>query len=168
MGQPWRVAFALQDDGVAVAERNRLAQAEPDAGVGAGPPHQRLRDAVPVGEAGVNTIYDAEAIREGEQRHKKHGLSMRGRLTDPSTEIAAEYIGEESHTVGANARSVWTIPTQGRPDAHFATFPDALPRRCILAGTSERGVCAACGAPWVRETSGEDRIRTDWLGKGRP
>ena len=43
------------------------------------------------------------------------------------------------------------IPTQGRPDAHFATYPDELPRRCILAGTSERGVCADCGAPWVRQ-----------------
>ena len=54
-----------------------------------------------------------------------------------------------SHSNGtANARNVWTIPTQGRPDAHFATFPDELPRRCILAGTSERGVCADCGAPW--------------------
>ena len=37
----------------------------------------------------------------------------------------------------ANARNVWSIPTQGRPDAHFATFPDELPRRCILAGTKE-------------------------------
>ena len=52
---------------------------------------------------------------------------------------------------GANARNVWRIPTQGRPDAHFATFPDALARRCILAGTSERGVCAECGAPWDRQ-----------------
>ena len=41
---------------------------------------------------------------------------------------------------GRNARNVWTIPTQGRRDAHFATFPDELPRRCILAGTSEKGV----------------------------
>ena len=38
---------------------------------------------------------------------------------------------------GANSRNVWTINTQGRPDAHFATFPDELPRRCILAGTKE-------------------------------
>ena len=51
---------------------------------------------------------------------------------------------------GANARNVWTIPMQGRPDSHFATFPDELPRRCILAGTSEHGVCGECGAPWVR------------------
>ena len=57
---------------------------------------------------------------------------------------------------GPNLRNVWTIPTQGRPDAHFATFPDELPRRCILAGTSERGVCADCGSPWTRltETTG--------------
>ena len=38
---------------------------------------------------------------------------------------------------GRNARNVWQIPTQGRPEAHFATFPDELPRRCILAGTKE-------------------------------
>ena len=57
---------------------------------------------------------------------------------------------EEQAAMGSNARNVWTIPTQGRPDAHFATFPDELPRRCILAGTSEHGVCAECGAPWER------------------
>jgi DNA modification methylase len=34
--------------------------------------------------------------------------------------------------------------------SHFATFPSALVEPCILAGTSERGVCAECGAPWVR------------------
>ena len=56
---------------------------------------------------------------------------------------------------GANARNVWVIPTQGRPDAHFATFPDELPRRCILAGTSEQGVCAECGAPWEREVQSD-------------
>ena len=50
----------------------------------------------------------------------------------------------------ANARNVWTIPTKGYPGAHFATFPEELPRRCILAGTSAYGVCAECGAPWVR------------------
>ena len=29
---------------------------------------------------------------------------------------------------GVNLRNVWTIPTQPRPEAHFATFPDALTR----------------------------------------
>jgi DNA modification methylase len=56
---------------------------------------------------------------------------------------------------GANARSVWTIPTEPTPFAHFATWPQALIRRMILAGTSERGKCPECGKPWVRETSSE-------------
>jgi DNA modification methylase len=51
---------------------------------------------------------------------------------------------------GRNLRDVWIIPTQPRPDAHFATFPDAIPERAILSSTSERGCCPACGAPWVR------------------
>lgn len=34
-----------------------------------------------------------------------------------------------------NWRSVWEIPTEPCPDAHFATFPGDLPRRCILAST---------------------------------
>lgn len=33
---------------------------------------------------------------------------------------------------------------------HFATFPPALVEPCIKAGTSEHGVCAECGEPWVR------------------
>jgi site-specific DNA-methyltransferase (cytosine-N4-specific) len=34
-----------------------------------------------------------------------------------------------------NKRSVWTIATQPFPEAHFATFPEEIPRTCILAGT---------------------------------
>ena len=52
---------------------------------------------------------------------------------------------------GANLRNVWRIPTAPYKDAHFATFPPALVEPCIKAGTSEKGVCAGCGAPWKRE-----------------
>ncbi len=54
---------------------------------------------------------------------------------------------------GANARSVWSISTEPTPFAHFATWPQALVRRMIRAGTSEKGCCPECGAPWVRDTS---------------
>ena len=100
---------------------------------------------------GPRYFYDATAIRQGNQRHKKHGLAM--------GQQNGAYVGQDSfddsnaYTIGANARNVWTIPTQGRPEAHFATFPDELPRRCILAGTSEHGVCAECGGPWVRQVA---------------
>jgi DNA modification methylase len=52
---------------------------------------------------------------------------------------------------GRNVRSVWEIATQPYAEAHFATFPQELPRRCIKAGTSERGCCPECGAPWERQ-----------------
>jgi site-specific DNA-methyltransferase (adenine-specific) len=48
--------------------------------------------------------------------------------------------------------SVWRIATEPTPFAHFATWARKLVARMILAGTSERGVCPECGAPWVRET----------------
>jgi site-specific DNA-methyltransferase (adenine-specific) len=37
-------------------------------------------------------------------------------------------------------RSVWTIPTFPFPEAHFATFPPALARTCILAGCPVGGM----------------------------
>jgi DNA modification methylase len=36
---------------------------------------------------------------------------------------------------GRNKRSVWTVTTQPYPDAHFATFHEALIEPCILAGS---------------------------------
>jgi DNA modification methylase len=42
---------------------------------------------------------------------------------------------DEQVAGGANARSVWTIAPQCYPEAHFATFPEELARRCILAGS---------------------------------
>ena len=102
--------------------------------------------------------YDAEAIREANTawtieraRYPKAGHKRRDGSADDSG-IAAHSQRENGtgNLSGANARNVWTIPTQGRSDAHFATFPDELPRRCILAGTSAHGVCEQCGAPWER------------------
>jgi DNA modification methylase len=39
------------------------------------------------------------------------------------------------HPLGRNKRSVWTIATQPYPEAHFATFPEALVEPMILAGS---------------------------------
>ena len=50
-----------------------------------------------------------------------------------------------------NARSVWTITPKPYKGAHFAVFPPELPEKCIKAGSSERGGCRKCGAPWVRQ-----------------
>lgn len=39
-----------------------------------------------------------------------------------------------------NSRNVWTIPTSGYSDAHFATFPPELAERCIKAGCPPSGM----------------------------
>lgn len=49
-----------------------------------------------------------------------------------------------------NMRTVWTISPKPFAEAHFATFPPDLVVPCIKAGTSDKGVCAVCGAPWRR------------------
>jgi len=41
---------------------------------------------------------------------------------------------------GRNRRTVWEIATQPTPDAHFATFPEALVEPCIKAGCPLGGV----------------------------
>lgn len=96
--------------------------------------------------------YDAEAVRE-------EGTIPAGTKAAKGSQKRANTPGVNSrppeyaiYTGTRNLRSVWSIPTQPRPDAHFATFPDELARRCILAGTSEYGCCPHCGAAWTRET----------------
>ena len=39
-----------------------------------------------------------------------------------------------------NKRDVWSIPTKGFPDAHFAVFPEKLPELCIKAGCPKDGI----------------------------
>ncbi len=51
---------------------------------------------------------------------------------------------------GRNKRSVWTVATAPYPEAHFATYPPDLIKPCIMAGSSAKGCCAKCGAPWER------------------
>ena len=50
-----------------------------------------------------------------------------------------------------NKRDVWEVVSSPFSGAHFATFPPDLIKPCVLAGTSEYGVCSECGAPWMRE-----------------
>jgi DNA modification methylase len=107
-----------------------------------------------------NYYYDADAIKEpnssdpetlarigrgGERRASSKEIDCRdqggsGRNPNNVTEF---------ELTGRNARTVWTIATQPYSGAHFATFPEELARRCILAGSSAKA-CESCGAPWER------------------
>lgn len=147
VGVPWRVALALQGDGWVLRQdviwhkpspmpesvRNRCTKAH---------------EYVFLLTKGAKYFYDAEAIKEptvrpGEIRkagHKAVGVS-------PVNKMSVEDVTSVNWS---NRRSVWTISAQGYPGAHFATFPPKLIEPMIRAGTSERGCCAECGAPWRR------------------
>jgi hypothetical protein len=56
-------------------------------------------------------------------------------------------------------RSVWEFPTAQTPEAHFATFPEELPRRCIEA-SCPREICAKCGTARVRVVEKTDEPDT--------
>ena len=58
--------------------------------------------------------------------------------------------GLAGHPLGKNPGDVWTIATAGYRGAHFATFPEALVERPLLASCPAR-VCVRCGLAWERE-----------------
>ena len=52
--------------------------------------------------------------------------------------------------VGKNPGDVWQLPTAHYRGSHFATFPERLVERPILA-TCPLRICSACDTPWRRE-----------------
>lgn len=97
----------------------------------------------------ANYFCDAEAVKDGcistpRTREKGNGESA----VDTKLRGYGSHCG--TYSSGRNRRSVWTVTTAPFKGSHFAVFPPKLIEPCILAGTSERGCCPACGAPWVR------------------
>lgn len=54
---------------------------------------------------------------------------------------------------GKNPGDIWRITTQPFKDAHFATFPEALVKECLL--TAPREICSKCGKGKVPVTETE-------------
>lgn len=163
VGIPWRVAFALQADGwylrsdIIWHKPNPMPESVTDRPTKA---HEYLF----LLAKSERYYYDAEAIREQATTHlrdKRYGPGApgRNRIEEPWNQQGPykPHKGFKSldTTGGRNRRSVWTIPTQPFPEAHFATFPEDLVEPCVLAGSSPRA-CPECGAPWRRrvETGG--------------
>ena len=145
LGQPWLLAFALRADGWYL--RSEIIWARPN------PMPESVTDRPTKSHSTVFLLsksaryfYDADAIREPHQHDGRHVTQVVGKENSEQHRNGERWPGS-----GANARSVWTIPTEPTPFAHFATWPRKLVARMILAGTSERGCCPVCGAPWVRD-----------------
>ena len=164
-GIPWRVAFALQADGwylrsdiiwakpnpmpESVTDRPTksheyvflLSKAERyyyDADAIAEPATRFLRPSEEkggfyhAGEYGERGAQHGRALKWGKKEQSSHMLGTPRNDGDRWREVDG---GVAPRGLGRNCRTVWTITTQPYPDAHFATFPEALPERCIKAGS---------------------------------
>lgn len=59
--------------------------------------------------------------------------------------------GQQQKEGSRNRRSVWTVPTQPYPGAHFATWPEKLVTIMLQAGLSDNGHCCShCGQHWEK------------------
>jgi len=149
IGQPWRLAFALQDAGwilrsdIIWHKPNPMPESVQDRPT-------RAHEYVFLFVKSQKYWYDAEAIRENSE-------TTVHRNTPPTDKYAhgltpSEVVGRPVQRGGRalayaypngipfrNVRTVWKIATQSYPEAHFATFPEELPKRCILAGCPEGG-----------------------------
>ncbi len=142
IGIPWRVAFALQADGwylrqdIIWAKPNPMPESVTDRCT-------KAHEYIFLLTKSARYFYDAEAVKEPNapatvERAKYHWCK-------PDTK-AAQYQDMNGlnrnetypmNEAGRNRRSVWTITTKPYKEAHFATFPEEIPRTCILAGSKK-------------------------------
>lgn len=151
VGIPWRVAFALQADGWWL--RSDIIWSKPN------PMPESVRDRPTKAHEYVFLLskaeryfYDADAIAEGTafqvppDRRSSGDYSNGSGRNDGGEHRSGGFVSGPTR----NRRTVWEITTTPYPAAHFAVFPLELPEVCIKAGTSEKGCCPECGAPWER------------------
>jgi DNA modification methylase len=171
-GIPWRMAFALQADGWYL--RSDIIWAKPN------PMPESVTDRPTKSHEYIFLLtksptyyYDYIAIQEtatgydGRKDVEYHGGNKDVSITahtrwrkrkNSGTNHGGDGSGFQNHSgydqldnpYVRNKRDVWTVPTSPYKGSHFATFPPALIRPCILAGTSAKGCCPDCGAPWER------------------
>ncbi|HTG26070.1 MAG TPA: site-specific DNA-methyltransferase [Reyranella sp.] len=136
LGLPWRAAFALQEDGWVLRQdiiwhkRNPMPESVRDRPTRA---HEYLFLFAKQRRYYFNAAAIAEVSTTGAEARfdpGTDGLSGGHRQTGKST----RRFGVNPET--RNARSVWTINCKPYKGAHFATFPEEIPRRCILAGSA--------------------------------
>lgn len=170
LGIPWRVAFALQDDGwilrsdIIWHKPNPMPESVTDRPT-------RSHEYIFLFAKSPRYYYDAAAIAEpikqssidrisqptfdqqhgGPKDYGTTGVNSNRSMRKTLENFAANGSGTR------NRRSVWTIPTRPYSGAHFAVFPEQLIEPCILAGSAAQA-CEHCGAPWERQIERESGV----------
>lgn len=148
IGIPWRVAFALQDDGWIL--RNEIIWEKPN-----GMP-ESVRDRLTMTHETIflfakqaDYFFDVEAIREeavSGDRNPPRG-SRGARVPNRGLRKQEELASDATHHgryANLNAwqpqdlrrrRTIWRIPTANSRDKHYAMFPEELVEICVLASS---------------------------------
>jgi len=140
VGIPWRVAFALQADGWYL--RSDIIWHKPN------PMPESVRDRPTKAHEYLFLLskceryrYDADAISEPsitcDPRRPYTSLGAKTLDGRPEWKSGDRRNGEDF--TRRNRRSVWSVAPRPFPGAHFAVFPEEIPRLCILAGCPEGG-----------------------------
>jgi len=139
IGIPWRVAFALQQDGwylrqdIIWHKPNPMPESVKDRCT-------KAHEYIFLLSKNVKYYFDNEAIKEDAKYPQ--GPNSPQSIKKGKGEFGMDTRGGLSK-IGAlakkNKRSVWTITTKPFKGAHFATFPKDLIKPCVLAGCPEGG-----------------------------
>ena len=148
LGIPWRVAFALQDDGWTL--RNAIIWNKPNAMPESVTDRLSTRyELVFLLSKARRYWFDLDAIREDSraadpehaQRYAKTYAAFDSRAAETGVPGGVNNGGIHSSPGSGrvNPGDVWTVPTAPFPGAHFAVMPLALAERCIQAGCKPGG-----------------------------
>ena len=136
VGIPWRVAFALQQDGwylrqdIIWHKPNPMPESVTDRCT-------KSHEYIFLLTKSANYYYDAESIKEPAQNWGTRDRSNFRNGTKDKLLIHHGLKDANFAELGRNKRSVWKINTQPYKEAHFAVFPEKLPELCIKAGSKK-------------------------------
>jgi DNA modification methylase len=137
VGIPWMLAFALRADGWYL--RSEIIWAKPN------PMPESVTDRPTKAHEQIFLLaksqkyhYNADAIAEQADPINWRDSATRRRRPPPGMAEDSGFLKGRKYE-SRNKRSVWTVATEPFPEAHFATFPQALIQPCILAGCPEGG-----------------------------
>jgi len=133
IGIPWKVAFALQENGwylrqdIIWHKPNPMPESVTDRCT-------KAHEYIFLLSKRANYHFDSDAISE----NANYAGHSRGISKNISPQKITNFGGKTIYEK-RNKRSVWVVNTRSYPEAHFATFPKELIEPCVLAGCPQGG-----------------------------
>lgn len=139
IGIPWRLAFALQDDGwylrqdIIWHKPNPMPESVTDRCT-------KAHEYIFLLSKSPKYYYDADAVKEPSSTFALDSRAGKGSVTKTAIKTANNADRNDGGIFCGinetrNKRSVWTVATAPYAEAHFATYPPALVLPCVLAGS---------------------------------